>query len=152
MALSGKVTIEIGIQTPATEFFNLFGKQLHDVQHVTDTVHEGKLHHGDDWHSPDSVKHWTYLIDGKVTTCKENIEALDEENKLITYNLFEGDVGQHYKTFKITLQVIDKEDGGAIAKWTIEYAKNDENVEPPYGYWKYLNKVTKDSDLHLVSA
>lgn len=75
-----------------------------------------------------------------MTTCKENIEVLDEKNKSITFNLFEGDVEQHYKMLKINLQAIDKEDnggGGAIAKWTIEYEKINHNVEPPYGYLDY---------------
>ena len=90
--------------------------------------------------------------DGKVSTCKENIEALDEQNRLITYNLFEGDVSQHYKILKLSLQVLDKDDGGAIAKWTVEYEKINENVEPPYGYVEYLTKVTKDADGHLLNA
>lgn len=75
-----------------------------------------------------------------MTTCKENIEVLDKKNKSITFNLFEGDVEQHYKMLKINLQVIDKEDnggGGAIAKWTIKYEKINHNVEPPYGYLDY---------------
>ncbi|KAJ1425397.1 START-like domain superfamily [Sesbania bispinosa] len=152
MALTGKVTTELGIYTSASKFFNLFAKQLHHVQNVTDRIHEGKMHHGDDWHDTETIKHWTYTIDGKVTTCKESIEVLDEENKSITFNLFEGDVEQHYKILKINLQVIDKENGGAITKWTVEYEKVNESVEPPYGYLDYLTKVTKDVDDHLLKA
>lgn len=98
---------------------------------------------------------FSYLLentDGKVTTCKENIEVLDEEKKSMTFNLFEGDVEQHYKIFKINLQVIDKDDGGAIAKWSIEYEKVNENVEPPYGYLGYLTKLSKDTDDHILKA
>ncbi|XP_057443933.1 MLP-like protein 43 [Lotus japonicus] len=130
----------------------LYNNKLHDVQNITDAIHEGKLHHGEDWHESDSVKHWTYVIDGKVTTCKENIEVLDEEKKSMTFNLFEGDVEQHYKILKINLQVIDKDDGGAIAKWSIEYEKVNENVEPPYGYLGYLTKLSKDTDDHILKA
>ncbi|TKY73101.1 MLP protein 43 [Spatholobus suberectus] len=152
MALTGKITTELGIHTPAAKFFNLFAKQLHHVKNVTDRIHDGKVHHGDDWHSSESVKHWSYTIDGKVVTCKENIEVLDEENKSMTFNLFEGDVEQHYKILKVSLQVVDKEDGGAIAKWTIEYEKINENVEPPHGYLDYLTKLTKDVNDHLLKA
>ncbi|XP_061357320.1 MLP-like protein 43 [Gastrolobium bilobum] len=152
MALTGKITTEFGIKTPASKFFNLFSKQLHHVQNITDRIHGGKIHQGDDWHGPDSVKHWTYTIDGKVVTCKEKIEHLDEENKSMTFNLFEGDIAQQYKIFKLNVQVIDKSGGGSTAKWTIEYEKINENVEPPYGYLDYLTKVTKDSDDHLLGA
>ncbi|KAJ1425400.1 START-like domain superfamily [Sesbania bispinosa] len=153
MSLTGKITTELGIQTPAAKFFNLFAKQLHNIQNVTDTIHEGKVHHDDDWHDTETVKHWSYTVDGKVITCKEKIEVLDEANKSITFSFFEGDVEQHYKILKINLQVIDKENGpGAIAKWTVQYEKVNENVEPPYGYLNSLTNVTKDVDDHLLKA
>ncbi|KAF1889276.1 hypothetical protein Lal_00024599 [Lupinus albus] len=76
-------------------------------------------------------KHHT---NGKVITCKEKIEFIDEEKKSITFDLFEGDVSQYYKILKINLHVIDKNGGGAIAKWIVEYEKVDENVKPPNGY------------------
>ncbi|OIW01981.1 hypothetical protein TanjilG_14012 [Lupinus angustifolius] len=152
MALNGKISTEVEINIPAQELFNLFAKKLHDLQHITDRIHEGKVHHGDDWHSGDSVKHWSYTIDDKVITSKEKIEFIDEEKKSITFDLFEGDVSQYYKILKINLQVIDKDDGGAIAKWTVEYEKVDENVEPPNGYLEFLTKITKDSNHHLLNA
>jgi hypothetical protein len=62
VALGGRITSEIGVQGTATKWFNLFSKQLHDVQHIAEKVHGAKLHHGDDWHTTDSIKHWTYTI------------------------------------------------------------------------------------------
>ena len=61
MALSGKLETEIEIQTTAAKFFNLFIKQLHELQNVSTEVHKAKVHEGD-WHSIGSVKHWTYTI------------------------------------------------------------------------------------------
>ena len=90
--------------------------------------------------------------DGKVTTSKETIEAIDEQNKSITYNIFDGDISQHYKVFKLILQVIEKNDGGASVKWTVEYEKINDNVEPPYGYMEYFDKCTKEMDGHLLKA
>ena len=90
--------------------------------------------------------------DGKVSTCKESIEAIDEQNKSITYNLFDGDISQHYKVFKLILQVIENTGGGASVKWTIEYEKINEDVEPPYGYMEYLDKGTKEIAGHLLKA
>ncbi|XP_015936926.1 MLP-like protein 34 [Arachis duranensis] len=153
MALTGKLSIEIGIHAPAAKFFHLMTKQLHHVQNVCERVHGAKLHEGDEWHSVGgSVKHWTYVIDGKVTTCKETIESMDEQNLSATYKLYDGDVSQHYKDFKLSFQVIDKENGGATVKWTIEYEKINNDVEAPYGYIEYLDKCTIEMDSHLVKA
>ena len=42
--------------------------------------------------------------------------------------------------------------GGASAKWTIEYEKLHEDIEPPNGYMEYFNKITRDVDAHLMKA
>ncbi|KAK7260896.1 hypothetical protein RIF29_27195 [Crotalaria pallida] len=152
MALTGKLSTEVGIQASSAKWFNLFAKQLHHVQNLVERVHHSKLHQGDDWHKKDSVKHWTYVIDGKVVACKEKIEAVDERNKKITYILFNGDISQHYKVFKLIFHVIEKQDGSASVNWTVEYEKIHENVEPPYGYVEYLTKASKDIDAHLLKA
>ncbi|MED6195926.1 hypothetical protein PIB30_042398 [Stylosanthes scabra] len=153
MALSGKLSTEIVIQAPAGKFFNLVSKSLHHVQNICERVHGTKLHEGEDWHSVgDSVKHWTYVIDGKVVTCKETIEFIDEQNKTIKFNLFDGDIGQQYKVLKLTVQEIDNSNGSVSAKWTLEYEKINDNVEAPYGYMEYFDKSTKEMDAHLLKA
>ncbi|KAK7304542.1 hypothetical protein VNO77_42423 [Canavalia gladiata] len=152
MALSGKVSTELEIQATAAKFFNLFVERLHHFQNILDTIHETKLHEGDDWHDTRSVKHWTYTIDGKVTTCKEKIEVVDVEKKLITFKLFDGDVGKQYKVLKFHLQVNDKDGGGSVVKWTYEYEKVNEDVAAPYSYLEFGAKATKDIDAHLLQA
>jgi len=62
MTLSGKISTEIGVHATAAKLFNLLSKQLHQVQNITERVHETKLHHGEDWHHNESIKHWTYVI------------------------------------------------------------------------------------------
>ncbi|XP_027908837.1 MLP-like protein 43 [Vigna unguiculata] len=152
MTLAGKITTEIGVHATAAKWFNLFAKQLHHVQNLAERVHGTKLHRGQDWHHPESIKQWTYVIDGKVTTCQESIESIDEANKTITYKLFNGDIDQQFKVFKFIFQAIDKNSGGAIIKWTIEYERVSEDVDPPYGYVEYLHKSTRDIDAHLLKA
>jgi len=90
--------------------------------------------------------------DGKVTTCLESIESVDKENKTITYKFFGEDVDPNFKVFKLIFQAIDKEQGGAITKWTIEYERVSEEVDPPYGYMEFYHKCTIDMDAHLVKA
>jgi len=91
--------------------------------------------------------------DGKVTTCLESIESIDEQSKTITYKLFSGDIDHNYKNFKFIFQAIDDNDhGGTIIKWTVEYERLREEVDPPYGHIEYLHKCTKDIDGHLLKA
>ncbi|XP_028759033.1 MLP-like protein 43 [Neltuma alba] len=153
MALTGKLEIENEIQTPASKFFHLFTKQLHHVQNITDHIHVGELHEGEDWHNIGSVKQWSYTVDGKVVKCKERIEVYDEVNNIIKFDLFEGDLMEQYKSFKITLQISDKgAGGGAVVKWIIDYEKLNEGIPDPSGYLDYVTNVTKDADAHLLTA
>ncbi|XP_057728259.1 MLP-like protein 43 isoform X2 [Arachis stenosperma] len=135
MALNGKLSTEIVIHAPAGKFFNLVTKFLHDVQNICERVHHTKLHQ-----------------DGKVTTCKETIESIDENNKTVKFNLFDGDISQQYKVLKVTAQEIDNSNGSVSAKWTLEYEKINDNVEAPYGYLELYDKNTKEMDAHLLKA
>ncbi|OIW14390.1 hypothetical protein TanjilG_15744 [Lupinus angustifolius] len=152
MALKGKLSTEIPIKAPASKWFHLFATKLYHVQNLAERLHHTKLHEGEDWHHKDTIKQWTYEIDGKVLTCKEKIEAVDEENKTITYILFGGDISPHYKVFKFIFHVIEKEDGSAYVNWTLEYEKIDHSVEHPYGYVEYLTKSSEDVDANLLKA
>ncbi|XP_014490833.1 MLP-like protein 28 [Vigna radiata var. radiata] len=148
----GRITTEIGVHSTAEKWYNLFAKSLHDVQHLSDSIHAAQLHQGEDWHHHETVKHWTYKIDGNVEKCLEKIESIDEEKKTINYKLFGEDIDHRFKVFNLIFQAIDKENGGAIIKWTIEYEKLNEEVHPPYGYIEYLHNGTRDIDSNLVKA
>lgn len=88
--------------------------------------------------------------DGQVHTCEERVEAIDEENKTAKWNLFGGDVSEHYKTFFLILQVIDNNDSHAVAKWTVEYEKLHDDKEPPNGWMDFMNRCTRDVDANLL--
>ncbi|KAL5061866.1 hypothetical protein RYX36_023603 [Vicia faba] len=152
MVLSGRLITELGIKTPAERFYKLFAEEFHEVQVHCERVHHAKLHEGEDWHDTDTVKHWTYVIDGEVHTCYESIEEVDKQNKRNTWKLFGGDIDKHYKVFKLTLEVSDKADGSGVVKWIIEYEKLNEDIDPPNGYMDYLNKCTRDIDAHLIKG
>ncbi|KAI5394440.1 MLP-like protein 34 [Lathyrus oleraceus] len=150
MSLSGKVESETEIEATAAKFFHIFRKQLEHVPNMSPEVHENSVHEGD-WENIGSVKDWKYTIEGRKHTTKEKIESIDDENKIITYNVYDGDATDSYKSFKVTLQVIDKEHGGVV-KWSIEYEKLKEDITAasPDSYLVLFAKVTKDIDAHLV--
>jgi hypothetical protein len=90
--------------------------------------------------------------DGKVHTCLETIEEVDDQNKKIIYKLFgTDDIDTHYKQFKLILEVVDKGSHGSV-NWTIEFEKVNEDVDPPNGWMDYLSKSTRDIDGHLVKG
>nr|XP_004498312.2 MLP-like protein 34 [Cicer arietinum] len=151
MTLSGKVEGEVEIEAPAAKFYNIFRKQLHHIPNIaSDSVHGAKVHEGD-WENVGSIKQWDFTIEGTKLSAKEKIESIDDDNKVITYSIFDGDVSENYKSFKGTLQVVDKEHGG-IVKWTFEYEKLKEDIigASPESYLDFAVKVTKDIDAHLV--
>ncbi|PNX59021.1 MLP-like protein 34-like, partial [Trifolium pratense] len=62
------------------------------------------------------------------------------------------EVSEDYKSFKATIQAIDKEHGGGIVKWTFEYEKLKEHIKG-VSHDSYLDvgiKVAKEIDAHLV--
>jgi hypothetical protein len=91
-------------------------------------------------------------IDGKVNTCHESVEEVDEQNKKITFKLFGGDIDEHYKVFNLIIEVIDNGDGSGAAKWTVEYEKINEDIDPPNGWMDLLGKITREVDAHLVKG
>ncbi|XP_047174526.1 kirola-like [Vigna umbellata] len=149
MTLAGKISIEIGVHATAAKWFTLYTTKLYHVQNLADRIHGVKLHHGHDWHHNESIKQWTYTIEGKVITCHESVESVDEANKRIIYKLFNGDIDHQFKIFKLIFQAIEG-DGSAVIKWTIEYERVDEEVDPPYGYIECLHKCTRDIDDSLL--
>jgi hypothetical protein len=93
-----------------------------------------------------------YASDGKKISAKAKIESIDDDNKVITYTIFDGDVSENYKSLKAIIQVVDKEHGGGIVKLNYEYEKLKEHITglSPELILDFAIKVTKEIDAHLV--
>jgi len=89
---------------------------------------------------------------GSAKQSKEKIETIDDDNKIIKFSLFGGNVSENYKSLKAILQVIHKEDGSGIVKWTYEYEKlkQDLTIASPNAHLDFSAKVTKEIDAHIV--
>lgn len=99
--------------------------------------------------------YWSWLIscetaDGKSVTCQEIIESIDEQNKTMVFKLFGEDIDKQFKVFNLIFQAIDKKDGSAAIKWSVEYERVTEDVHPPFGYIEFCNQSVKDVDAYLV--
>ncbi|PNX56402.1 MLP-like protein, partial [Trifolium pratense] len=90
--------------------------------------------------------------DGKKRSSTIKIESIDDDNKIITYSIFDEVVSEDYKSLKGIIQVIDKENGGGIVKWTLEYEKLKDGIPgvSPESHLDVAVKVSKEIDAHLV--
>ncbi|KAJ0037346.1 hypothetical protein Pint_22288 [Pistacia integerrima] len=61
-------------------------------------VHEG------DWETGDSIKIWTYTVEGRAETFKEKVEA-DDEHMTITLHDIEGDIFKNFKFWNQSLKL-----------------------------------------------
>ncbi|KAA8532560.1 hypothetical protein F0562_032624 [Nyssa sinensis] len=151
MALVGKAEVEIDIESSADKFYDIFRSRAHHIPNVCPEKIQGIDVHEGDWETPGSVKQWNYVLDESAESVKETVEAIDEENKTVTFNVLEGDITKHYKSFKSILQVSAKGNGGLV-KWTVEYEKLKEDVPAPDKYLDFAVTVSKDIDAHLLKA
>ncbi|CAA7059385.1 unnamed protein product [Microthlaspi erraticum] len=110
----------------ADRFFTTFKKKEGSFTDKTEAVSV----HPDDPKSKSSIQIWNFIVDGADQ---------GEENKLVSFSALEGDV---LKLYKIKLDVVPKDDGVCIAKWTWEYKKLNDDVPPP---------TTRDLETRLLS-
>lgn len=77
---------------------------------------------------------------------------MDGKNKSTTFELLDGELKKEYKSFKVTLQVIDKSNGsGSTVKSVVEYEKQNENVPSPNKYFGFAHVLYKNIDTYLIN-
>ncbi|XP_042506210.1 MLP-like protein 423 [Macadamia integrifolia] len=152
MGLVGNLMMEMEIKSPVEEFFHgwidhatLFSKALPDGLHKSE-VHEG------DGKSPGSINSYSYVLKGDAAlTTKARVEDIDEENKSLKFEVFDGHIGEIYSKFKAYVQIFAK-DGKNFVKFTLEYEKLNEEIPEPINYMELAAKFNKGMDAHLVQA
>ncbi|KAK6931021.1 Bet v I/Major latex protein [Dillenia turbinata] len=150
MGLSGVVETQTEIKSDGDLFHEIFGGKLHQMRHAaSEHVQNIELHEGD-WGTPGSIILWHYNLGGKYLTAKEVIEFVDEPNKHIGFKVFEGDIMNYYKSFKIDVKVVPQGETNII-KWKIEYEKLNEDVQDPNHYLDFAIVVTKAIESHHLT-
>ncbi|KAF3432173.1 hypothetical protein FNV43_RR26912 [Rhamnella rubrinervis] len=150
-SLVGKIETDVDIKASPEEFHTIFKHRPHHISNVSsDKIQGCELHEGE-WGTVGSVIYWKYFHDGKDKVAKEIVEAVDEKNNLITFRVIEGDLMEHYKTFKITVHCLPKPQGkqGSIVHWTLEYEKLHNEIIDPHTLVQFCVDVSKDLDVHL---
>ncbi|XP_078151717.1 MLP-like protein 423 [Carex rostrata] len=85
-----------------------------------------------------------------VTFAKEKVEAVEEENKLVSYSVIDGEILSLYKNFRATLSITPKGEGSLI-KWTLQYDKASDEVPEPEAIKEAAVKTFNGLDAHLQS-
>ena len=73
----------------------------------------------------------------------------DDEKLAVTLVGLEGDVFEHYKTFKATHLVVSKGPEHSSVVLTLEYEKLGDGSPYPYKYLDLMNNLAKDIESHL---
>ncbi|EPS58825.1 hypothetical protein M569_15989 [Genlisea aurea] len=82
---------------------------------------------------PGSVIVWTFTHEGKESVAKEVIERVDDENRVLSFRIVEGEVLDQYEEFLTTFRVEPSRDGKKdYVTWTFEYETRGGDVEPPF--------------------
>ncbi|XP_059655380.1 MLP-like protein 28 [Cornus florida] len=151
MALVGKLEAEVEIdKSNVEEMFHIFGAKSHSISNAcAERIPKVEMHEGD-WGIEGSIRRWTYVVDGKEEYMKE-ILTIDEANKTLSVKALEGHVMDLYKSFVGSLHVAEKGET-AIAKFTIDYEKLNEDVPVPQKYIDFLVDVAKDVNAHFLKS
>ncbi|KAI4357626.1 hypothetical protein L6164_001563 [Bauhinia variegata] len=144
----GKLETDVHINATAEQFHEIFSSRTHHIANVADKIKGVEMHEGD-WGNVGSILGWNYVHEGKHCVAKELVEAIDPDKNLITFRILEGDLMEHYKSFKITIQVSPK-DKGSVAHWTFEYEKKHGHVPDPHSLVELGIEMSKEIDDHLA--
>ncbi|KAL9265355.1 MLP-like protein [Drosera capensis] len=149
--LTGRLVAEFGLRSSGDLFHDMFSTKPHHISNISPQHIQGCALHEGEFGVPGSVIIWNYAIDGKANVAKEIVEAIDVENKSITFSVIEGDLTKEYKTFKLTIDIVPKGEIDVV-KWTIDYEKLHESVPEPIKILEVAIHVTKDIEAHHLKA
>ncbi|XP_073024166.1 kirola-like [Primulina eburnea] len=147
MGLHGKLTAEIEYKSGGDVFHELIRFKPHQISNMSPGIVQGcELHEGE-WGAVGSKIFWNYTHDGKEKVVKHEVEAIDEEKKLIALKVLEGDALEIYKAIKLTIHVATNGDIDLVT-WILEYEKRNEDVEDPLTLLGLFIDLTKDIETH----
>ncbi|EYU32958.1 hypothetical protein ABFS82_11G051100 [Erythranthe guttata] len=148
MGLTGKLIAAIEFKAGGDVFHELIRHNPHQLSNITPGNIQGcDLHEGEFGHVG-SIINWRYTHDGKEKTAKQVVQTIDEEQKLVQFKTFEGDLMELYKTFLVTCHVETKNEIDMVT-WTFEYEMlNDDVVEHPITPLSVAIDITKAIETH----
>ncbi|KVH96242.1 kirola-like [Cynara cardunculus var. scolymus] len=147
MALRGKRVARVEINAIGDVFHELWKGNPHQIPNISPTnIQNCQTHHGEVG-TVGSILAWNYFHDRKDRVSKTLIHDINEEDKLITFHVTEGDVLELYKDFVVHLHV-DTKGSRHIVTWTVEYEKLSPDIPDPDTLMEFYTNLTKDIEAH----
>ncbi|XP_062113041.1 MLP-like protein 28 [Humulus lupulus] len=154
MAKIAKLEVQVELKSSAERFFEIINCKQHLIPKISpDIVKDNKLIKGDlkSKNNNNTFIGFALLLLDKSETAKHMVEELDEENKLITLKMIDGDVMKYYNNVKATFHVTgNMGQKGSLVKWTFEYEKMNDNIPDPTKYAELSSVIIKSIDAYLI--
>ncbi|XP_059305164.1 MLP-like protein 423 isoform X1 [Lycium ferocissimum] len=148
MAQIHRIELQAEIKSSPEKLFNVYKNKTfllpkispHKLQSIKVLEGDGK--------SVGSIRLWTYNM-GAPVIAKDRIDAIDEKNNSMTFELIGGEVTKYFMNFKATIKVTNEGNRNSV-NWSLEYEKANEDVPTPYSHLDYLVGVSREVDAYLL--
>ncbi|XP_014524535.1 MLP-like protein 34, partial [Vigna radiata var. radiata] len=140
---------EVHIKASPDKFYDVFCNRPHLLPNISPQIIQSVEIQNGKWGTEGSILTYNYILDGKICVAKELVEGIERENNKVNMKIIEGDVLEHYKTFKYDLQATPKENG-SVVQWIIEFEKHQNNIPDPHILLQKAAEITKDIDSYLT--
>ncbi|KAK9106061.1 hypothetical protein Scep_022905 [Stephania cephalantha] len=153
MAQIHRLQVETEVKSSAAKFYNMVKNNMTELTKVFPECYKSIEFVEGNGRTVGSVMLWKYVVvSPKVLTTKEKIEEIDDKTRSITYKVIEGEIMDIYRSFSMKIQVSEKEGGGSLVKWFVEFDKANEAVPSPNHFMNLLDIASKKLDAYLLKA
>ncbi|KAL3731351.1 hypothetical protein ACJRO7_028258 [Eucalyptus globulus] len=148
MAQTRKLEKQAQIKSSPEKLFDVYKNKTDLMPKISpDKLRSIEVIEGDG-KSVGSVRLWTYFL-GDSVVAKDKIDAIDEGNKSITFDIIGGEVTKYFARYKANIQLVSTGQNNFV-KWSVEYEKMNEQVPDPHPQLDFLITMTKEVDNYLV--
>nr|XP_007148875.1 hypothetical protein PHAVU_005G021600g [Phaseolus vulgaris]ESW20869.1 hypothetical protein PHAVU_005G021600g [Phaseolus vulgaris] len=118
-----KIETKIHIKASAKQFYDVFCNRPHHIANMSpQKVKSIQIHKGE-WGTEGSIISWNYT--------------------------HEGDLLEHYKSFKFNLQVTPKKNG-SVMQFAMEFEKQENHIPDPHNFMQWGVELSKNIDTQLI--
>ncbi|GAB2280423.1 hypothetical protein Dimus_015056 [Dionaea muscipula] len=155
MGSTGKLEVEVEVKSNPDKFWDgLRNTETVFPKAFPDTYRSIEVVEGDGKSIGSTLLVKFFEVVPMITTTKERIDEVDDEKKVVSYSVIEGDLLNFFKTFKAKVRVAPKGEGdGSLVTWSCDYEKASEEVPAlPEHLRDFAVKTFHGLDAYLLKA
>ncbi|KAL7000943.1 hypothetical protein U1Q18_002095 [Sarracenia purpurea var. burkii] len=151
MAQVTKVDLQKEYNCSADEFFEIFTSKTSLIPNICPLkVKSVEVLQGDGA-TVGSIRRWKCGFENSEQSATERVEAIDKNNKSVTFEVLEGDMTKHHKVIKFTLHVTPK-GKGCLVNWSMENEKLNSSAADLKKYHDFSVDIGEDIAAFLEKA